>query len=83
LATEPPAEPQVLSGVTTPSQGPRAKCGLACRTEAAADGEADNRQQSMRRSVARLGHIGRIAPEQPLKPKRRHITRIIQAGSDI
>jgi len=25
-------------------QGPRAKCGLACRTEAAPDGEADNRR---------------------------------------
>jgi hypothetical protein len=48
------------------SQGPRAKRGLACRTEAAADGEADNHRQSTRRSVARLGHIGRIAPEQHL-----------------
>jgi hypothetical protein len=47
------------------SQGPRAKCGLACRTEAAADGKANYRRQNTRRSVARLGYNGRIAPEQP------------------
>jgi hypothetical protein len=46
-------------------QGPQANCGLTRGTEAAADGEADDRWPGVLRAAARLGRLDRAGDGLP------------------